>query len=562
MADDTFLSRKQFLTGMLMTAATTALPAGLTQGALAQPNLAEITIDDLKAYEKIAGIEFTDAERKEVLQSLRQARTGFANVRKQPIDYRVEPSTVFKPLSPTPDRNLRISVRPSAVKGVDMKKLTDEDIAFLSVRELGSLIKAKQLSPVRLTEIYLERLQRYGDKLLCVVTLTPDLARRQAKQAEQEINSGHYRGPLHGIPYGIKDLFTVRGYPTTWGANTFEHQSFEEDATVVKKLESAGAILMAKLSMGALALGDVWFRGTTKNPWNPAQGSSGSSAGSASATAAGLVAFAIGTETLGSVMSPSFRCRISGLRPTYGRTSRYGGMALSYTMDKVGALCRQSEDCALVLAAMCGSDPNDPSAVDRSFEWPGVDVKKLKLGFVVGRDADLKDMKPVQADAAARILLDLGVSIQPVRFTPLPAGIDVILGTESSSAFEEFTRSGKAREMTNSSWPQTFREGRYVPAVEYLQAQRARTLAMHRFNDEFGDLDVILAPGSGGNLLVTTNYTGTPQTIIPFGVDASGNGISRSFFGKAYEEAKILAVARAVQEKTSFHRLRPDLSKL
>lgn len=556
------LSRKDLLKSLVLAGAASAAPFSLSEGA-AQGDGAEVTLDDLKSFEKVAGITFTDAERKEILGNVRGDKRGYESVRKLPIDYTTEPRTVFTPIGGGSEANPKVEARPTATGKRDLKKMSDEDIAFLSVRELGSLIKSKQLSPVRLTEIYLTRLKQYGDKLLCVVTLTEERARKSAAQAEQEINSGHYRGPLHGIPYGIKDLFAVKGYPTTWGANTFEHQSFDYDATVVKKLDEAGAICLAKLSMGALALGDVWFRGTTKNPFNLAQGSSGSSAGSASATAAGLVAFGIGTETLGSVISPSTRCRITGLRPTYGRTSRYGGMALSYTMDKVGALCRQAEDCVLVLSQICGADPHDPSAVSKPLIWPGnFDPKKLKVAYTVGQNADLKDLSQIDKDPALLALHKLGVNLQPARFTPPANGILNILNVESSSAFDAFTLGEQIREMTNSPWPQTFRTARYVPAAEYIQMQRARSLLMVQFEKELGDFDAILANGTGGQLLLTTNLTGTPQISIPWGADANNNSVAKTLIGRNYQEAKLVAIAKMVQDSADFHHLRPDLTKL
>jgi Asp-tRNA(Asn)/Glu-tRNA(Gln) amidotransferase A subunit family amidase len=556
------LSRKDLLKSLILAGAASAAPLSFAQET-AKPDAGPITLDDLKSFEKVAGISFTDDERKQILASVKGNVPGYEAIRKLPIDYTTEPRTVFTPIGGGSDLNAKVEVKPSAAGKLDLKKMTDEDIAFLSVRELGSLIRSKQLSPVRLTEIYLTRLKQYGEKLLCVVTLTEDRARKAAAQAELEINAGHYRGPLHGIPYGIKDLFAVKGYPTTWGANTFEHQSFDYDATVLQKLDEAGAICLAKLSMGALALGDVWFRGTTKNPFNPAQGSSGSSAGSASATAAGLVAFGIGTETLGSVISPSTRCRITGLRPTYGRTSRYGGMALSYTMDKVGVLCRQAEDSIIVLSQICGADLHDPSAVSKPLVWPPkIDPKRLKVAYTVPQSADLKDLSQIDKDPALQALHKLGVTLQPARFTPAANGLRTILDVESSSAFDAFTLGDQIRQMTNSPWPQTFRAARYVPAAEYLQMQRARSLLMDQFEREMGDFDAILANGTGGQLLVTTNLTGTPQISIPWGADATNNSIARTLIGRNYQEAKLAAIAKLVQDSADYHHLRPDLTKV
>lgn len=556
------LTRKDLLKSLLLAGAASAAPISLGQETVkTDPN--DITLDDLKSFEKVAGISFTDDERKQILVTVKGSRRGYDTIRKQPIDYTIEPRTVFTPLGGEPEANPKVQVRPTGVGKLDLKKMSDEDIAFLSVLELGSLIRSKQLSPVRLTEIYLGRLKQYGDKLLCVVTLTEDRARKSALQAETEINAGHYRGPLHGIPYGIKDLFAVRGYPTTWGANTFEHQVFDYDCTVVKRLDEAGAILLAKMSNGALALGDVWFRGRTKNPFNPTQGSSGSSAGSASSTAAGLVAFAIGTETLGSIISPSTRCRVTGLRPTYGRVSRHGGMALSYTMDKVGPICRQAEDCAIVLSAICGPDPLDPSAVARSFVWPAkVDPKALKIAYIVGQNADISDRSQIDKDPGLQALRKLGVQLQPAKFSPVPDGMLDILNVESSSAFDAFTLGEEIRQMTNSPWPLTFRAARYVPAAEYIQMQRARTLMMERFQHEMQDFDAVYATGVGGQLLSVTNLTGTPQMAIPWGADQTNNSVSRVLIGRNYQEAKLVAMAKLLQDSADFHHLRPDLGKL
>jgi len=555
------LTRKELLKSLILAGAASAAPFSLAQ--TGGQRTETLTVDDLKSFEKVAGIHFTDDERKQILRAVQNNLGGFEEVRKLDIDYMTEPRTVFTPIGGGSEDRPRVEIRPGSVGNLDLKKMSNEDIAFLSIPQLGSLIRSKQLSPVRLTDIYLSRLRQYGEKLLCVVTLCEDRARKSAEQAEKEINEGQYKGPLHGIPYGIKDLFAVKGYPTTWGANTFENQNFDYDATVVQKLDAAGAILLAKLSMGALALGDVWFRGQTKNPFNPAQGSSGSSAGSAASTAAGLVAFAIGTETLGSVVSPSTRCRITGLRPTYGRVSRHGGMALSYTMDKVGALCRQAEDCAIVMGTICGADPFDQSAVGRSYVWPAkIDPKKLKVGFSVGQSADLKDLSQIDKDPALTALKKLGVELRPVRFTPVPDGVLNILNIESSSAFDAFTLGEQIRQLTNSPWPQTFRAARYVPAPEYIQMQRARTLMMERFESEMGDLDAVISPGTSGPLLLITNLTGTPQIAIPWGADANNNSISRVLTGRNYQEPKLCAIAKLVQDCANYHHLRPDLSKL
>jgi len=553
MAFDHSLTRKEVLSTMLVAAAASAFPATVGASQL-QRQADEITLDDLKSMEKIAGISFTDEERRRVLTEVRAARSGFAGIRKEPINPTVAPSTPFHPLGGGSIPGSRIHARHSDPRAERPAK--DEDLAFMSVRELAHLIRTQQVSPVELTQLYLARLKVYGDRLLCVVTLTEDLALAQAAAAEREIKNGEYRGPLHGIPYGIKDLFSAKGIPTTWGAGPYEHQVFDYDAAVVEKLQHAGAILLAKMSCGSLAQGDVWFKGTTKNPWNPKQGSSGSSAGSASATAAGLLGFSIGTETYGSITSPSVRCRVTGFRPTFGRVSRFGAMDLSYTMDKVGPICREVEDCALVFAAITGADPRDLAAVDRPFDYPRrTAFKKLKVGWVGPESA-------MAADPVLKVLHDAGATIRLAKFTPIPDGVNQILDVEAGSAFDAFTRGEQIHQLKNSTWPETFRGSRFVPAVEYLQAQRARTILMHKFEEELADFDVLVGNGVLGTTLGHCNYCGHPQVALPFGEDANGNSAAKSLVGRLYRDDDLLSIAKFVQDRFDFHKRRPDLSKV
>lgn len=578
------LTRKELLTSAIVVAvgsATTA--ADLSAGAApaagpedapvgepgAEPQKAPddetITTAELAAAEKIAAIALTEAQRAAILKNVRGLPKTFTSLRKEAIPYTIEPPTHFAPLGGGTQPTARVHARVSGARRLRRASLTDDQIAFLSVRELSSLVRSRQISPVELTHLYLDRLKRYGDKLLCVITLTEELALRQAECAEAEIADGRYRGPLHGLPYGIKDLFATRGIPTTWGAEPYEHQVFDYNAHVVDRLEEAGAVLVAKLSMGALAMDDHWMRGKTKNPWNPAEGSSGSSAGSASATAAGLVGFSIGTETLGSIVSPSDRCRVTGLRPTYGRVSRYGAMGLSYTMDKVGPICREVEDCALVFAAICGEDANDSTAVNRSFVWrPHVDYCKLKVGFLVGPEADLKGTAEMDKEPFVVHLRKRGAKVRPVKFTSASAAVWTILEVEAASAFDALTRSTDLDTIQSSEWPASFRTSRFVPAVEYLQAQRLRSLMMRRFEDELGDLDMYASYGTGSYTLPLTNLTGHPQAIIPYGVNDKGQNHSVSLVGRLYGEDRLLAVAKMLQDAAaySYRRHQPDLSKL
>jgi Asp-tRNA(Asn)/Glu-tRNA(Gln) amidotransferase A subunit family amidase len=573
------MTRKQMLTSALAVAVSTAAAACEGDEASPGPSSAAplaageaqatadgaITAADLAAAERIAGITFTDEQRAAILSNVRGLPKAFEAIRSKPIPYTAEPPTHFVPLGggSKPGAKVRavvISSNPVARKG-----LSEEQLAFLSVRQLSALVKSRQLSPVELTRLYLDRLKQYGDKLLCVITLMEEQALRQAKRCESEIAAGHYRGPLHGIPYGIKDLFATKGVPTTWGAEPYVHQVFDYNARVVDRLEEAGAILLAKLSMGALAMDDHWQNGKTKNPWNPKEGSSGSSAGSASATAAGLVGFSIGTETLGSIMSPSHRCRVTGLRPTYGRVSRYGAMGLSYTMDKVGPICREVEDCALVFAAICGPDPNDETTVARSFTWrPRLDFKALKVGCLINPSASLKDTSRIDKEPFVQELRSRGALVRPVKFTPAPQALFTILEVESASAFDALTRSADLDTIKSSAWPNIFRTNRFVPAVEYLQCQRLRSLAMRQFEQEFGDLDMFLANGVGGYSLTLTNSTGHPQVLIPYGTNPAGQNASMTLIGRLYQEDRLLSVAKTLQDscKFTYQYARPDLSKL
>ena len=486
------------------------------------------------------------------------------------------------------------------------------------MRELAELVRTKKVSASTLTEMYLQRLKRYDPILKFTVTLTEERARAQARDADREIAAGKYRGPLHGLPWGAKDLLAAKGYRTTWGAGGFETQTIDEDATVVQRLDAAGAVLVAKLTLGALAEGDVWFGGKTRNPWNPAQGSSGSSAGPASATAAGCVAFSIGSETLGSISSPATRCGCTGLRPTFGLVPRTGAMALSWSMDKLGPICRSVEDCALVLGAIYGPDGKDRAVKNAAFNWDAeLDWKKLRVGYlktdferIPGAQEDAEKEEPAVseeerkkreerrkrraafqerakydqrfADAALAKLQEMGVPLIPVEMPKFPYDPMVtMLTAEAAAAFDELTRSGKDKLLTAQSaddWPNTFRCARFIPAVEYIQASRARRLAMDAVAKVFDTVDVIVAPTSSEQLVIT-NLTGHPALILPNGfrdddapkppaqdngeddnIGGPGTPVSLTFLGNLYREAELLAFARAYQDATGFHRKHPKLS--
>jgi Asp-tRNA(Asn)/Glu-tRNA(Gln) amidotransferase A subunit family amidase len=415
--------------------------------------------------------------------------------------------------------------------------------------------------------MYLARMKKYGPKLLCLVTLTESLALEQAAAADREIRAGHYRGPLHGIPYGVKDLFDTKGIPTTWGAEPFQNRVPNEDATVVERLNKAGAVLVAKLSMGALAQGDLWFQGRTKNPWNLEQGSSGSSAGSASATAAGLVGFSLGTETLGSIVSPSTQCGTAGLRPTYGRISRHGAMALSWTMDKIGPICRGVEDLALVLHAVAGTDGKDRSVGTDPFHWePHRPLSSMKIGVLQSAFDRFQGPNKALYDQAVADLKKAGMEMKPVEFQEDMQTIRFLLEAEGAAAFDDITRDGQVRTLKGQSpqdWPNSFRSSRLIPAVEYIRAQRARTLLVEKFEAFIRDWDVIVIPSQ--SLLTTTNLTGNPQVVVKCGfTDATlqnGNKtpVPRTigFLGRIYDEGAPLRVALAYEKATEWHAKHP-----
>jgi Asp-tRNA(Asn)/Glu-tRNA(Gln) amidotransferase A subunit family amidase len=436
-----------------------------------------------------------------------------------------------------------------------------DDLAYYSIEQLGALIRSRQITSEKLTEFYLERLKKYGPKLYCVVTLTEDLAREQAKAADREIAAGKYRGPLHGIPYGVKDLLATRKYPTTYGSAAFKDQVLDYDATVVKRLADAGAVLAAKLSMGELAWGDVWSGGKTRNPWNTKQGSGGSSAGPAAATAAGLLPFAIGSETHGSIVVPATVCGVTGLRPTYGRVSRTGAMALSWSMDKLGPICRNVEDCAIVFNAIYGPDGIDQTLYDAPFNYnPNIKLKDLKIGYL---KHDFEKANHTNDLATLARLRELGATLVPLELPAIPlTDISFVLSVEAAAAFDDLTRSGRddlmVRQIANA-WPNVFRECRFVPAVEYIQANRIRYVLIQETAKALAGLDVFIAPSFDGTSEHLTNLTGHPCAVVPNGFDAKGMPTSICFVGTLFGEAKMLAAAKIYQDATDFHLKHPKL---
>jgi Asp-tRNA(Asn)/Glu-tRNA(Gln) amidotransferase A subunit family amidase len=525
----------------------------------------KITKEMILAAETMLGLEFTEAKRELMLGGVNSALDAYAALRKVSLPNSVLPAVRFDPVVPgakslaAQAKRSEPSRRPLARVAKPARR---DELAFLTVAELGGLLKAKQVTALELTQLALERLKRFDPELLGVVNLTEERALQQARAADLELQQGKWRGPLHGIPWGAKDLLAVSGYPTTWGSPLYKDQLLPENATVVERLDAAGAILVAKLSLGEFAQGDVWYGGTTKNPWKTDQGSSGSSAGPASATAAGCVAFAIGSETLGSIVSPSTRCGTTGLRPTFGRVSRAGAMALSWTMDKLGPLCRSAVDCGLVLEAIAGPDGKDPTVTERPFGWtPGRGVGGLRIAYLKAAFDAEHATKAFDA-RALEVLKGIGVGLLPFELpADLPTGgLRVILSAEAAAAFDEVTRSGRDDQMvqqTRGGWPNSFRTSRFIPAVEYIQANRVRTLLMQRMDELMQSFDVLVVPGGGGSLLSITNNTGHPQLVLPNGFNAEGTPVSLSFIGRLYGEADLIAVAEAYQGATDFHRKHP-----
>lgn len=530
------------------------------------PEPASIAREHARGAEWIIGLELTEAERDSLLESLDEHLGSYRSLRGVSVSNAVPPAILFNPLPV--DFKLeqeRKSPKWTPVKARPVPKNL-EDLAFVSVRELGELIRGRKVTSEQLTRMYLGRLKKYGPKLECVVTLTEELALEQAKRADREIAAGRYRGPLHGIPYGAKDLLSAKKYKTTWGAMPYKDQVIDDDATVIRKLEEAGAVLVAKLTLGALAWGDVWFGGMTRNPWNYEQGSSGSSAGSASATAAGLVAFAIGTETWGSIVSPSTRCGTTGLRPTYGRVSRTGAMALSWSMDKIGPICRTVEDCAIVFNAIIGPDGKDQTLLDVPFNYTtDVDLKKLRIGFLK-MEFDSARSNKESNDAVLAVLRKLGANLIPIALPKQYPVSDLafILSAEAGAAFDELTRSNRddllVRQIKNA-WPNVFRASRFIPAVEYLQANRIRYLVIQEMQDLMKNIDVYVAPSFGGDNLLRTNLTGHPCVVLPHGFNKQGSPVSISFIGQLFGEAKLLAVAKKFQDAMEYHLKHPALQE-
>jgi Asp-tRNA(Asn)/Glu-tRNA(Gln) amidotransferase A subunit family amidase len=585
-----------------------AIAAGIAAPALAhQAQEQRITKDTLECAEKVIGIDFPDAAQEQAVGGVNRSLQSFEQLRKVDIPLDIEPPLSFRPYLPgkkpktgaTPNARLKIALPPPGPRPSNL-----DDLAFQPVTALAALVQRRDVTATDLTRMYLERLKKYGPKLNCVVTLTEDLALAQAAQADKEIRSGRYKGPLHGIPWGAKDLLATKGIPTTWGATPYQNQVFDYDATVVERLRDAGAVLVAKLSLGGLAQGDRWFRGQTKNPWMPDHptrgGSSGSSAGPGSATAAGLVGFAIGTETRGSIISPSAVNGVVGLRPTYGRVSRHGGMVLSWTMDKIGPMCRSVEDCALVFNAIYGPDGRDDSVVDAPFVWNAdVPLSKLRIGYVKAEfEPSSEGLQPAprggaptppagrgEAPAAGRgagggrgltaeqraaqlkllngaldTFRQAGATLHPIEVpgVQLANSLSFILSAEAASAFDDLTRTTDLSDPSLNAWPNSFRTSRYIPAVEYIRAQRGRVLLMREMDKLMSEYDVFISP-TGSSSLGVTNLTGHPALALRAGFNETAP-VEIMITGRLYDEATVLRVGLAYERATRWHLEKPTLT--
>jgi Asp-tRNA(Asn)/Glu-tRNA(Gln) amidotransferase A subunit family amidase len=574
--------RRAFLAQFPLTvAAGLAAPAAAATAA-AQPAGGPITAGDLDIAQRVAGLALPFDARQQAQILVNRNRDHVEALRRVPLGPEVEPAFSFRPAVQAPHAGAASEGTGAAGAVPQMPRLPDvqarpghlEDLAFEPVTTLAALVRGRQVTSVDLTRMYLARLQRHDGRLHTVVTLTSDLALAQAEAADRELADGRYRGVLHGIPYGIKDLFATAGIPTTWGAQPFAAQVFDYDATAVVKLREAGAVLVAKLSTGELAIGDVWFRGRTRNPWDPERGSGGSSAGPASAAAAGLVGFAVGTETGGSIVTPASACGVVGLRPTYGRSSRYGCMTLRWTLDKVGPITRSVADAAIVLGAIQGPDGKDdtvPPGVP--FAWDGMtDVRGLRIGYIesemsavpASAPADERERfflrKPLH-DAALQIYRDAGATVVPIALPDLPAAaVYAILNAEAGAMFDELVRSGAVNELADkgpNGRANQLRATRFIPAVDYIRAQRVRTLLVEQTNALFEHIDVFLSPTASASVSLT-NLTGHPAAVVPAGF-VQGLPVGLMITGRLWDEATVCRVAGAFEAATDWHRRHPPL---
>ena len=581
-------TRRRFMTYFAGIGLGTTLAPGIVWARMQDAGTQTITLAMVTDAMTLSGIDLTDAELKSMVDSANQNLKRYQELHAVHIPNDVSPPYHFSPIVPGLIVNKQrlpfvLSTQPAVKRPANL-----EDAAFWPIRNLAELVRTKQVTSLELTEMYLARLHRYNGLLNNVVTFLDDYGRAEAKRADAEIAAGKYKGPLHGIPWGAKDIISVKGVKTTWGSPAFKEQSFDYDASVIEMLRDAGAVLIAKLATGELASGDQWFGGQTKNPWDPTQGSSGSSAGPSSATAAGCVAFGIGSETAGSILSPAARCGLAGLRPTFGRISRYGVMALSWTQDRLGPLCRYAEDCAIVMQAIAKPDGRDMSVSDIPFNWNAqLDIRTLKVGYI---KESFDELTNAAATKNAMDALDTLRKIGVTTFIPvnvpenLPGGNVGGLGVESTAFFDEPARAGRMKEARNGGRP----NGRLIPAVEYLQSQRVRMMMMTKLAEATARVDVYVVasnnngmggPGGGGRGRGATDTPPAPQPEraqtpvqrhstmanlacypainVPNGFSETGSPTNMTFFGQPFREMEILALAKAYQDAAGFHLRKP-----
>lgn len=512
--------------------------------------------------ERIIGIEFTEAEHDSMSRDLQSQLGQFEALRGLDLPNSRSPVLLFDPmpLGWTPPK---YHAGPSYydVPTNMSRPQSIESLAFASVVELGELIRTKQVTSVELTQMYLGRLKKFDPELMFVVTLLEEHAMKRATEMDAELAAGKYRGPLHGIPFGAKDLLSFPGHKTTWGATPYKDQVIDETAAVIEKLETAGAVLTAKLTLGALAWGDVWFDGMTRNPWNTDQGASGSSAGSGSSVSSAALPFAIGSETLGSIVSPSTRNGVTGLRPTFGRVSRHGAMALSWTMDKLGPMCRTAQDCAVVLEAINGRDERDATTRDIPFVYnASKPLSSIRVGYFKSLfEANYQGKANDQA--MLRVLDSIGIKLIEVSLPEFPSNaLSFILSAEAAAAFDELTRSNRDDELVRqvrNAWPNVFRAARFIPAVEYINANRARGILIDRMHESLKGVDVVITPSFGGLQLQMTNLTGHPALVMPNGYTNNGTPTSITIVGQLFGEADIVRLGAEIQKHTDFHKRMP-----
>jgi Asp-tRNA(Asn)/Glu-tRNA(Gln) amidotransferase A subunit family amidase len=526
-----------------------------------------ITVTDIRSTEKIISVHFTEAKEDSMLDQVQSRAKVYDKMHAYSLDNSIPMTIAQRPLLPYMNLNKKqLPVKFDIPADVNIP-VNKEELAFYSIPQLASLIKNKKITSVDLTKFFINRLKKFGDTLHCVISITEDIAMKEAAEADKEILAGNYRGLLHGIPYGLKDLFAVKGTKTTWGAEPYKDQVIDNNSYVYTKLKEAGAVLVAKLSMGALAMDDYWFEGQTKNPWNMLEGSSGSSAGSASATIAGLVPFAIGTETYGSIISPSTVCGATGLRPTFGSISRSGAMTLSWSLDKAGPICRSAEDAAIVFNYLHGTDGKDAAAVEMPFNYKKeVDLSKMKIAYAKNY-FNTKDTLGNENNVL-EVFRKAGAKLIPVDFPD--SGIynfnmmGIVIGAESAAAFDGFTRTGvddKMPRQGKDEWPNFFRAARFIPAVEYINANRHRYSLIQKVNEVIEKYDAIICPTWAGNQAAITNLTGHPAISIPTGFNKNNTPTSITLVGNLYDEATLLEVAKIYQDATQWNKMHPQYFK-